>query len=309
MKISIVTCTYDRHYLLKKNINSVLKQKFKNYEHFVIDDGSVDNTEKLIKNFPHIKYIKLKKNYGQPGAMYYSKVLKKISGDYVILLDSDDYFLKDAKKIILKFINDKRNKDVWSFSFNTKNNTNNNISFKSHKINSKSIYHDKHIRFNEGKGFRDFCDVRKKIYYKKFNKYFISPKYWYSSFVEVNLKNNFKEFYINKKIISMNFGIDNVTKGQNLKKYAPITLHTRQYLFRKFRNKMEKKYYNYSLKSLFFNQIIFPNYKLKNLKLLIKEKNKFTRKTDFFLLLLLLLLPYRLLFFLKKILKSTRKFR
>ena len=120
MKISIITCTYNRHHLLKKNINSVLRQKFKKFEHFVIDDGSIDNTEKIIKNFPHIKYIKLKKNYGQPGAMYYSKVLKKISGDYVILLDSDDYFLKNAKKTILKFINDKKNKNVWSFSFDTK---------------------------------------------------------------------------------------------------------------------------------------------------------------------------------------------
>ena len=51
--------------------------------------------------------------------------------------------------------------------------------------------------------------------------------------MEVNLKNNFNEFFINKKVISQSFGVDNVTKGQNLRKYAPITLHTRQYIFLK----------------------------------------------------------------------------
>ena len=156
------------------------------------------------------------------------------------MLDSDDYFLKNAKKTILKFINDKKNKIRWSFSFDTKKNTKNIIPFKSHKNSSKEIYHDKHIRFNEGKGFRDFCDVRKKIYYKKFNKYFISPKYWYTSFVEVNLKNNFNEFFINKKVISQSFGVDNVTKGQNLRKYAPITLHTRQYIFKNLKINAKK---------------------------------------------------------------------
>ena len=39
MKFSIITCTYNRLEKLKININSVINQKYQNYEHFIIDDG------------------------------------------------------------------------------------------------------------------------------------------------------------------------------------------------------------------------------------------------------------------------------
>ena len=66
--------------------------------------GQQDNTIEVLKKFKHIKLISLKKNYGQPGAMFYSKVLKKVSGDYIIILDSDDYLLSNARKKIISTI-------------------------------------------------------------------------------------------------------------------------------------------------------------------------------------------------------------
>ncbi len=308
MKLSFITCTYNRSQFLSKNIESVLKQNFKNFEHYVIDDGSTDNTETIIKKYKHIKYIKLNKNYGQPGAMFYSKVLKKINGDYIMLLDSDDYLLPNVKKIIETTIS--KNTEVWSFSFNIVSKNRKRLNFNTKKmINSKCLYCDNHPRYNSGKGFLDFIDVKKKIFYKKFLEYYKSPKYWYSSATEVYFENNFNEVFVNKKIAYYSFDSNNVTKGHNLVKYAPITLHTRQYVFNKFNIFMEKKYYNYHLKSLIMNQLIFPGYKIKNLKLIYKEKKNFINYKNYYMFLFLLLLPSNFLFLLKKLFKKYRSDR
>lgn len=308
MKLSFITCTYNRSQFLSKNIESVLKQNFKNFEHYVIDDGSTDNTEKIIKKYKHIKYIKLNKNYGQPGAMFYSKVLKKIDGDYIMLLDSDDYLLPNVKKIIETTI--AKNTEVWSFSFNIISKNRKRLSFKTKKtINSKCLYFDNHPRYNSGKGFLDFIDIKKKIFYKKFLEYFKSPKYWYTSATEVYFENNFHEVFINKKIAYYSFDSNNVTKGHNLVKYAPITLHSRQYVFNKYNIFMEKKYYNYHLISLIMNQLIFPGYKIKNLKLINKEKKNLINYRNYYMFLFLLLLPSNFLFLLKKLFKKFRSYR
>jgi glycosyltransferase involved in cell wall biosynthesis len=305
MKLSFITCTYNRSQFLSKNIESVLKQKFKNFEHYIVDDGSTDDTEKIIKKYKHIKYIKLNQNYGQPGAMYYSKVLKKINGDYIMLLDSDDHLLPNVKKIIETTIAE--NNKVWSFSFNIVSKNRKKLDFKTKKIiNSKYLYSDNHPRYNDGKGFLDFIDIKKKIFYKKFLKYFKNPKHWYCAAADVYFKNNFNEVFINKKIAYYSFDSNNVTKGNNFNKYAPITLYTRQYLFNKFNKLMEKKYYDYQLKSLIMNQFIFPGYKIKNFKLIQKEKRKLIDYRNYYLLLFLLLLPSKFLFLLKKLFKKFR---
>ena len=195
MKLSFITCTYNRSKLLSKNIESVLKQNFKNFEHYVIDDGSTDNTAMVIKKYKHIKYIKLSRNHGQPGAMFYSKVLEKVNGDYIMLLDSDDHLLANVKKIIETII--AKNKDVWSMSFNILSKNRKKLNFKKEKvIKSKCLYYDNHPRYNNGEGYLDFIDIKKKIFYTKFVKYFKSPKYWYSSAIDVFFNNDFKIIFI-----------------------------------------------------------------------------------------------------------------
>ncbi len=69
---------------------------------------------------------------------------------------------------------------------------------------------------------------------------------------------------------------------------------------------MQKGYYDYTLKSLIMNQLIFPGYKLSNLKLIIREKNNFLNKKNYYFFLFLLLIPNKLLFFTKKLFKYFR---
>ena len=67
--------------------------------------------------------------------------------------------------------------------------------------------------------------------------------------------------------------------------------------------------YNYNLKSLFINQLIFPGYKWKNFKLLNREKRNLLNKIDYIYLMILLLFPSQLFFRLKNIIKTQRKKR
>ena len=50
--ISILLPTFNRSKILKERaVKSVLSQSYKNYELIIIDDGSTDDTEKIIKNY------------------------------------------------------------------------------------------------------------------------------------------------------------------------------------------------------------------------------------------------------------------
>ena len=48
MKVSIITCTYNRLEKLKINIQSVIDQNYKNYEHIIISEKKLSNNNKNV---------------------------------------------------------------------------------------------------------------------------------------------------------------------------------------------------------------------------------------------------------------------
>ena len=51
MKLSIITVTFNRAYVLKNCIESVFRQKNKNYEYIIVDGASNDNTIDILKEY------------------------------------------------------------------------------------------------------------------------------------------------------------------------------------------------------------------------------------------------------------------
>jgi glycosyltransferase involved in cell wall biosynthesis len=88
MKISVVIPTFNRASYIQRAINSVLAQSYTADEIIVVDDGSTDNTQELIKNeFANIIYVK-QVNKGISAAR--NTGINLASSDWICLLDSDD---------------------------------------------------------------------------------------------------------------------------------------------------------------------------------------------------------------------------
>ena len=96
-KVSVIIPTYNRAHLIGKAIQSVLNQTYQDFEVIVVDDGSTDNTEEVIKEFQkkdkRIKYIKHEKNKGYPKAL--NTGIKAAKGEYIAFQDDDDEWLTE----------------------------------------------------------------------------------------------------------------------------------------------------------------------------------------------------------------------
>jgi glycosyltransferase involved in cell wall biosynthesis len=88
--ISVVIPTYNRPEYLKKAIETVLAQTYKNIEIVIVDDTSYVDNRKIVDSFndDRILYFKNKKNMGAPFSR--NKGIKEAKGEYVAFLDDDD---------------------------------------------------------------------------------------------------------------------------------------------------------------------------------------------------------------------------
>ncbi|AKE52344.1 glycosyl transferase [Kangiella geojedonensis] len=93
--VSIIMPAHFAEKHIWSSVESVMKQSHTNWELFIIDDCSKDNTLSVIRNLAsqdeRIKVVSLEKNVGP--AMARNAGLKKARGRYIAFLDSDDYWL------------------------------------------------------------------------------------------------------------------------------------------------------------------------------------------------------------------------
>ena len=104
MKLSILTATYNRAEYLPKLYKSIVSNIIDELEieWLIMDDGSSDNTETLIRSFEivhnlNIKYFK-QENQGKMSAI--NNLMQYVTGEMVMDCDSDDYFVENAFKEI-----------------------------------------------------------------------------------------------------------------------------------------------------------------------------------------------------------------
>src|SRR6266849_1500345 len=88
MQFSIVIPTYNRAQLLAHALESVWRQRFRDYEVIVVDDGSNDETQAYLHGLNNKVRVIRQENRG-PGAAR-NIGAHQAHGDYVAFLDSDD---------------------------------------------------------------------------------------------------------------------------------------------------------------------------------------------------------------------------
>ena len=89
--VSVIIPTYNRGWILKEAIDSVLAQDFKDYELIVVDDGSSDNTSEVLDTYGQNIIVLGQANKGVSAAR--NRGIAEAGGQLVAFLDSDDLWL------------------------------------------------------------------------------------------------------------------------------------------------------------------------------------------------------------------------
>ena len=88
MSVSVIIPTFNRGWILKEAIDSVLAQKYNDYELIVVDDGSSDDTSDLLANYTEQITCIYQKNRGVSAAR--NAGIRAARGALIAFLDSDD---------------------------------------------------------------------------------------------------------------------------------------------------------------------------------------------------------------------------
>lgn len=126
-EVSVIVPVYNVEKYLEKCLNSLVNQTLENIEIIIVNDGTKDNSEEIIKKFiekypQKIVYLK-KENGGLSDARNYGIPYAK--GEYIAFLDSDDYVEKDMYKEMYELAK-KENSDMvecdflWEYSNKTR---------------------------------------------------------------------------------------------------------------------------------------------------------------------------------------------
>lgn len=212
--LTILTPTYNRGYIIKKAYDSLVEQTNINFEWLVIDDGSTDNTESIFKKFINEKKINIryfkKENGGKHTAINYG--VKKAKGNYIIILDSDDFLTSDAVEVIYKYIdmydNDKK---IACLSF-LRIHENGKVIGKTYDGN---VVVSNNIDFKYNKGFiGDMAEVFKTSVLKKYPfPIFNDEKFLSEAIVWNKIAFNYDTAFINKGIYVCEYLNDGLSKN------------------------------------------------------------------------------------------------
>ena len=112
--ISVILSVYNHEIYIKKCIQSILDQSYKDWELIIIDDGSTDKSYNELKKFEQtddrIKIIKNEKNQGLPKSLNHG--ISVSNGEFIIRVDADDICLQNRFEVLVNNITKKENSNI-----------------------------------------------------------------------------------------------------------------------------------------------------------------------------------------------------
>ena len=114
--VSVILTVFNRDSYLRRAVNSLLTQSFRNWELIAIDDGSYDDSTKILKEYAGLfSNIKVLTQENRKLAFSRNRGIKNSTGKYITFLDSDDEYAgnhlyervnyMEKNQIILKSLN------------------------------------------------------------------------------------------------------------------------------------------------------------------------------------------------------------
>lgn len=115
--ITIFTPTYNRAYILKYLYESLCAQINKGFLWSIVDDGSTDNTEMLVKSWVSENKINIiyEKQENQGKHIAHNKGIDKCNTELFFCVDSDDRLTEDAVQIIYDLYNEEKDRNILGF--------------------------------------------------------------------------------------------------------------------------------------------------------------------------------------------------
>lgn len=103
--LTVITTTYNRDYCLHQVYESLLRQTSDDFIWLIVDDGSVDNTKKLVKKWQTESKIIIEYYYKPNGGMHTARNLayEKVHTKLNVIIDSDDWMTDDGVECIVEY--------------------------------------------------------------------------------------------------------------------------------------------------------------------------------------------------------------
>ena len=113
--VSIIMPLYNGEKFIEITLNSVLKQRHKNWELLITNDGSKDNSPEIVKKYiEKDTRIKLFNQVNKGSAAARNNSLREAKGKYIVFLDSDDIWEENFLEEQIKFLEEKNASLVFS---------------------------------------------------------------------------------------------------------------------------------------------------------------------------------------------------
>jgi glycosyltransferase involved in cell wall biosynthesis len=101
--VSVIIPTFNRGWILKEAVDSVLAQDYKGFELIVVDDGSTDNTSEILASYGNDIRVLFQENKGVSASR--NRGIAETSGQFIAFLDSDDLWLPQKLSTQVEFYN------------------------------------------------------------------------------------------------------------------------------------------------------------------------------------------------------------
>lgn len=205
--ITVFTPTYNRKEELKRLYKSLLEQEYKDFEWVIVDDGSTDDTENLVKEFIDEDLIKINyyKQDNKGKSLAHNKGVELAKGDYFVGIDSDCYFTKDALKTVNFYLEKiKDNDNICGLGFlNYKMNSNEFVGTKFPTDEFEETYYNIYNKYNVtgDKELTFKTSIIKQFPFPKID----NEKFVPESLVFNRISKKYNFLFINKAIINVDY--------------------------------------------------------------------------------------------------------
>jgi len=111
--VSIIVPNYNHENFLRKRLDSIFNQTFKDFEVILLDDASTDGSSKILADYeehPKVSYLLINEENSSSTFQQWNKGIRRALGEYIWIAESDDYSDKRFLETMMELFD--REKDV-----------------------------------------------------------------------------------------------------------------------------------------------------------------------------------------------------